>query len=116
MTRNPARTTSEMIRTMSGAERVAALLLAMGKSSAERLLPYFEAPELRQISTAASELRAISSTELEALIEEFVGEFGAGLNLLLSAREMTDMLEGAIPAEANSETEIGRRSCRGRRW
>lgn len=106
MVRNPARTASDTIRTMPGAERVAALLLAMGKPSAERLLPYFEAPELRQISTAAAELRTISNADLETLIEEFIGEFGAGLNLLLSAREMTDMLNGAIPAETPSETVL----------
>lgn len=103
MAGNSTRTASDTIRHMRGAERVAALLLAMGKPSAERLLPYFEAPELRQISVAAAELRAISNAELEALIEEFTGEFGAGLNLLLSAREMTDMLNGAIPEDAPSD-------------
>lgn len=103
MAKTSADVAHESARHLRGAEKVAALLLAMGKPAAERLLPYFEASELRQISVAAAELGTVSARELEALIEAFAAEFGAGLSLLLSAREMKDMLTGAIPPEAAVE-------------
>lgn len=90
---------------LRGAERAAALLLAMGKPVAERLLPYFEPSELREISQAAAGLGAIPAAELEALIEDFANQFGVGLNLLVSAREMKDMLTDAIPPEGAGQPE-----------
>ncbi len=84
---------------LHGPERVAALLLAMGKPLAERLLPHFEPSELREISRCAVALGRVPASELEALIEDFANQFAAGLNLLVSAREFEDLLTGVIPPE-----------------
>jgi flagellar motor switch protein FliG len=84
---------------LHGPERVAALLLAMGKPVAERLLPHFEPSELREISRSAVALGPVPAAELEALIEEFANQFAAGLNLLVSAREIEDLLTGVMPPE-----------------
>ncbi len=89
----------ERPRRLQGPERVAALLLAMGKPVAERLLPHFEQSELREISRSAVALGPVPAAELEALIEEFANQFAAGLNLLVSAREIDDLLTGVMPPE-----------------
>jgi flagellar motor switch protein FliG len=86
-------------RRLHGPERVAALLLAMGKPLAERLLPHFDPAELREISRCAVALGRVPAAELEGLIEEFAGQFAAGLNLLVTAREFEDLLSGVMPPE-----------------
>jgi flagellar motor switch protein FliG len=92
----------EPVRRLHGPERVATLLLAMGKPFAERLLPHFEPAELREISRCAVALGRVPSRELEVLIEDFANQFAAGLNLLVSAREFEDLLTGVIPPEQAS--------------
>lgn len=86
-------------RRLQGPERVAALLLAMGKPLAERLLPHFEPDELKEISRCAVALGRVPSRELEAVIEEFANQFAAGLDLLVSAREFEDLLTGVVLQE-----------------
>jgi flagellar motor switch protein FliG len=100
-------------RRLQGPERVAALLLAMGKPLAERLLPHFEPGELKEISRCAVALGRVPSRELEVVIEEFANQFAAGLDLLVSAREFEDLLTGVIqpeqdvaaPAEEKSDVD-----------
>ena len=90
-------------RNLRGPERVAALLLAMGKPVAERLLPHFEAAELKRISRSAAGLGPVPSDQMEALIEDFAGQFSVGLNLLGSAREIENLMSGVIPPEQIAE-------------
>jgi flagellar motor switch protein FliG len=90
-------------RRLQGPERVAALLLAMGKPLAERLLPHFEPAELKEISRCAVALGRVPSRELEAVIEEFASQFGQGLDLLVSAREFEDLLTGVVHEESAPE-------------
>jgi len=86
-------------RILSGAEKAAALLLAMGKPLAARLLKHFDQLELRQITRAAAHLGAISTTLLESLIEEFTDSFSEGADLLGNAGEAEQLLNGALPPE-----------------
>lgn len=86
-------------RAFEGADKVAALLLAMGKPAAGRLLKHFDAAELKEITRAAADLGPIAPTDLELLIEEFAGEFAAGVSLLGTAQEVEKLLTGILPAE-----------------
>lgn len=90
-------------RALRGPERVAALLLAMGKPVAEKLLPHFEAAELKRISRSAAGLGPVPADQMESLIEDFAGEFSVGLNLLGSAREIQNLMSGVIPPEQLAE-------------
>jgi flagellar motor switch protein FliG len=94
-------------RRLQGPERVAALLLAMGKPLAERLLPHFQPAELSEISRCAVALGRVPSRELEAVIEDFANQFAAGLDLLVSARDFEDMLTGVIPEQPPAVAEEG---------
>ena len=86
-------------RHLKGSDKVAALLLAMGKPVAGRLLKHFDPLELRQITKSASGLGAVSTPVLEALVEEFSAHFSNGLDLLGNAGEAEQLLTGAFPPE-----------------
>jgi flagellar motor switch protein FliG len=86
-------------RHLKGSDKVAALLLAMGKPVAGRLLKHFDPLELRQITKSASGLGAVSTPVLEALVEEFSSHFSNGLDLLGNAGEAEQLLTGAFPPE-----------------
>lgn len=55
---------------LSQTEKAAAVLLAMGKSIAGKLLKFFTQSELQAIIAAAQSLRAVPPHELEALVNE----------------------------------------------
>jgi flagellar motor switch protein FliG len=86
-------------RVLKGSDKVAALLLAMGKPVAGRLLKHFDPLELRLIIRSASELGAVQTPVLEALVEEFCSHFSAGLDLLGNAGEAEQLLNGAFSPE-----------------
>jgi flagellar motor switch protein FliG len=86
-----------------GAEKVAALLLALDKPIAGRLLKRFDSLELRQVTRAASELGAVNPATVEQLIAEFQEQFSAGAELLGSAGEAENLLAGALTPEEAAE-------------
>jgi flagellar motor switch protein FliG len=86
-------------RVLKGSDKVAALLLAMGKPVAGRLLKHFDPLELRLIIRSASELGSVTSPVLEGLVEEFCSYFAAGLDLLGNAGEAEQLLNGAFSPE-----------------
>src|SRR5271165_3654933 len=98
----PARGYSQA-RPLFGAEKVAALLLALDKPIAGRLLKRFDSLELRQITRAASELGSVNPATIEKLIEDFSEQFSAGAELLGSAGEAENLLAGALEPEEAAE-------------
>jgi flagellar motor switch protein FliG len=90
-------------RPLFGAEKVAALLLALDRPIAGRLLKRFDSLELRQVTRAASELGAVNPATVEQLIAEFQEQFSAGAELLGSAGEAENLLAGALPPEEAAE-------------
>lgn len=86
-------------RIMNGAEKVAALLLGMGRPLASRLLKHFDAVELKLITRAAAALGAVPMQTLETLVEELASQFSSDLDLLGSVAEVEEMLGGVLPPE-----------------
>ena len=86
-------------RLLKGPEKVAALLLAMDRSIATRLLKRFDPFELREITRSAADLGAVSSTSIEGLVEEFTSNFNEGADLIGTAGEAKELLSGALPPE-----------------
>lgn len=84
------------VQRLGGPDRVAALLLAMGPPVAGRLLKHFDTDELKRISQAATGLGPVAASEMEPLIEEFAGQFSAGLDLLGSPRIVEQLLSGVL--------------------
>ncbi len=84
---------------LGGTEKVAALLLAMGRQSAASVLQQFEPQEIRVVTKAAAGLRAISAKELESIVEEFAQQFSMGANILGTLEGLESMLSDVLPPE-----------------
>src|SRR3954470_1847219 len=84
-------------------QKAAAILVAMGKSSASRLLKFFKQEELRALVEAARVLRTIPQSELERIVAEFEAEFTEGAGLLDSGDTMETIInESLSPEEMNA--------------
>jgi flagellar motor switch protein FliG len=95
---------------LSQAEKAAAVLLAMGKQVAGRLLKYFTQNELQLIIASAQNLRPIPPDELATLVAEFEDLFTEGTGLMDNARAIESILEeGLTPDEVDSL--LGRRTA-----
>ncbi len=86
-------------RPLLGAEKVAALLLVMGKPLASKLLVHFDAEELKLITRSAAELGSVPIDVLEGLVEEFAEEFSQELELQGTADQAEGLLAGALPPD-----------------
>jgi flagellar motor switch protein FliG len=84
-------------------QKAAAILVAMGKPTAGRLLKYFKQDELKALIDGARALRTIPQGELERIVGEFEAEFAEGAGLLDSADTMDTILnESFTPEEMNA--------------
>jgi flagellar motor switch protein FliG len=94
---------------LSQTEKAAAVLLAMGKGVAGKLLKYFTQGELQQIISAAQSLRSIPPDELINIVNEFEDLFTEGAGLMDNAKAIEDILEeGLTPEEVDGL--LGRRA------
>src|SRR5690348_9984817 len=64
---------------LSGTEKVAVLLLALGKDRSAKLLKKFDPEELKQLTRSAADLRPVRMSDLETLVEEFAQTFSSGV-------------------------------------
>jgi flagellar motor switch protein FliG len=85
--------------TLTRAQKAAAILVALGKPAAGRLLKFFKQEELRALMDGARQLRTIPQAELERIVAEFEGEFAEGAGLLDSADTMDTILTETLTAE-----------------
>lgn len=95
---------------LSQAEKAAAVLLAMGKGVAGKLLKYFTQSELQMIIASAQRLRTIPPDELLILVNEFEDLFTEGTGLMDNAAAIEAILEeGLTPEEVDGL--LGRRTA-----
>ncbi|MGK9052257.1 flagellar motor switch protein FliG [Xaviernesmea oryzae] len=95
---------------LSQAEKAAAVLLAMGKGVAGKLLKYFTQSELQNIIASAQTLRSIPPDELLQLVNEFEDLFTEGTGLMDNAAAIEGILEaGLTPEEVDGL--LGRRTA-----
>ena len=84
-------------RPLKGSEKAAALLLAMGKPMASKLLKHFDAADLKEITRSAADLGAVSAPALDEAIEEFATQFSTGADLHGTVGEVEQLLTGVVP-------------------
>lgn len=84
---------------LTRAQKAAAILVAMGKPAAGRLLKFFAHEELKSLIEAARKLRTIPQSELEKIIAEFEDEFAEGAGLMDSAATMDKILSESLSPE-----------------
>jgi len=68
--------------TLTPPQKAAAVLIAMGKPRAKQLLKYFKSDELRRMIDAGHTLKALSQTDVDALVGEFEQAFVEGSGLI----------------------------------
>jgi flagellar motor switch protein FliG len=88
---------------LDGVEKAAALLLAMGRPLASRLVKHFDEPDLRRLTQAAVSLPATSPSAIEALVDDFARSFAIGPNVVGDVEQARGLLEEALPAEKVSD-------------
>jgi flagellar motor switch protein FliG len=88
---------------LSGTKKVAALLLSMDKRLASRLLKHFDEDDIKLIAQTASDLGTIPKPVLEELIEEFAHNLKSGGDLMATADEVEQLLNGVVPPEQINE-------------
>jgi len=84
---------------LTKAQKAAAILVAMGKPSAAKLLRFFKQEELKALIEAARRLRTIPQSELENIVAEFEDEFTEGAGLLDSGDQMDSLLNESLSPE-----------------
>lgn len=77
---------------LTKAQKAAAILVAVGKPAAGRLLKFFKQEELKELMEGARRLKTIPQSELEQIVAEFEEEFAEGAGLLDSADAMDTIL------------------------
>lgn len=85
--------------TLTQPQKAAAILVAMGKPAAGRLLRFFKQDELKILIEGARALKSIPQGELEKIVAEFEAEFTEGAGLLDSADEMDTLLTESLSPE-----------------
>ncbi|TGQ52871.1 flagellar motor switch protein FliG [Mesorhizobium sp. M1C.F.Ca.ET.193.01.1.1] len=88
--------------TLTRPQKAAAILVAMGKPSASRLLKFFKQEELKALIEGARLLRTIPQGDLERIVAEFEAEFTEGAGLLDSADRMDTILNESLSPEEMS--------------
>ncbi|MCR9137878.1 MAG: flagellar motor switch protein FliG [Alphaproteobacteria bacterium] len=84
---------------LSKPEKAAAILIAMGKPVAGKLLKFFSPSELQTIIGCAQSLRSVPPQELEEVVSEFEDLFSEGAGLMDNAQAMEGILEEGLPPE-----------------
>ena len=94
---------NEGVKPLRGTEKVAALLLAMGRELSSGVLKEFDPEEIKIVTRAAADLKPISTPELEAIIEEFAQNFSMGPNIFGTVGELEKLLTGVLPPDQVSD-------------
>jgi len=90
-------------RIFSGRDKAAALLMAMGKPLAARVLKYFEEEEIKSVAESAANLGTIPRSTLDDIIKEFTEKAGTGSDLHTTLEEVEKLLTGVVPNERIAE-------------
>ncbi len=84
-------------RKLKGAEKAAALLLALGTDNASRMLAHLGENEIRAIARSGSDLGAVPYTALEDIANEFIGQMvGLDGGVRASAEQIEELLDKVL--------------------
>ena len=92
-----------MPTTLSGAQKAATFMLAIGEAHAARLFAKMHEDEIRDISSAMATLGAVAATTVEDLCREFAENIGQAGNLIGSWETTERMLLKTLPRDRVSQ-------------
>ena len=89
----------EDIRSLSGAERAAIIMLSLGEDHSEKIWQMMDEEEIKEVSQVMSNLGSVSSGLIEKLLVDFVSQM-SGTGSLMGSYESTErLLANILPAE-----------------
>ena len=87
------------IRSLSGAERAAIVMLALGEDHSQRIWEMMDEEEIKEVSQVMSNLGSISAGLIEKLLVDFVSQM-SGTGSLMGSYESTErLLANILPPE-----------------
>jgi flagellar motor switch protein FliG len=85
----------EDLRSLSGAERAAIIMLSLGEEHSEQIWKMMDEDEIKEVSQVMSNLGSVSSTLIEKLLVDFVSQM-SGTGSLMGSYESTERLLASI--------------------
>lgn len=89
----------ERLKTLSGPDKVTALLLSMGKTFADRVVKKFDSQELKVVARSAATLGSVERSVVEQLVQQLVADIEAGSDLVASPSEAEALIAGVVSDE-----------------
>ena len=86
-------------RKLTGTEKAAALLLAVGKENASKVLAHFDEDAIRAIARTASDLGMIPQATIDHVADEFVTKVALDGGLKGSSEYVERLLEEVLPQQ-----------------
>jgi flagellar motor switch protein FliG len=89
----------EDIRSLSGAERAAIIMLALGEDHSQQIWQMMDEDEIKEVSQVMSNLGSVASSLIEKLLVDFVSQM-SGTGSLMGSYESTErLLANILPQE-----------------
>jgi flagellar motor switch protein FliG len=99
MSKAPKPAVKDDLRTLSGAERAAIIMLSLGEEHSQQIWEMMDEEEIKEVSQVMSNLGSVSSGLIEKLLVDFVGQM-SGTGSLMGSYESTErLLTGILPPE-----------------
>lgn len=96
------------VTSFRGPEKAAALLVAIGRGAASRLLKYLDEDDLRRLAAYARRLPAISTDDFEELVRQFEDMFAEGAPLDGAGSRFEGLLKEVLSPEQAAAVIEGR--------
>lgn len=93
----------EDYRSLSGPQKAAVLMMALGEESAAKLFSLMHEDEIKEVSSAMATLGPVSSSIVERLCHEFASQMSAAGNLVGSFESTERLLAKTLPKERVSQ-------------
>src|SRR5580704_13349369 len=90
-------------RSLRGAQKAAIFMLALGEEQCTRLFSMMHEDEIKDISSAMSQLGAVPSEKVERLCLDFVDNMGTAGSLVGSYESTERLLQKSLPRERASQ-------------
>ncbi|CAM1630486.1 MULTISPECIES: flagellar motor switch protein FliG [Bartonella] len=95
----PRKTSSSVIDSLTGQQKVAALLVAMGKPAAAKILKHFSPDDLRRLSGQAHTLPNISLADFDILVHQFEDAFAEGVSFSQAGERFDNLVQETLPED-----------------
>ncbi len=99
MSKNGKTAVKEDIRSLTGAERAAIVMLALGEEHSQQIWQMMDEDEIKEVSQVMSNLGSVTATLIEKLLVDFVSQM-SGTGSLMGSYESTErLLANILPTE-----------------